>query len=163
MRKAAFISKNQRYRWWLSRDWAIGARVLWIMLNPSKADHEIDDPTIVRVTDFTARTFGAAGFSVCNLYSWRATRPRELKHAVSYGHDIYGSLTDATIIAEASLADTIVLAYGQTGPDRYRAKAVQDLLWDRELLCLGTTQSGHPRHPLMLRKDTQPQVFRCQT
>lgn len=73
MRKAASISPCKRYRWWLSRDWAIGPRVLWIMLNPSTADAENDDPTIGRVTDFTARTFGAAGFSVVNLYSFRAS------------------------------------------------------------------------------------------
>ncbi len=58
---------------------AIGAPVValfvvWVMLNPSTADHVHDDPTIRRCMGF-ARAWGYGGIAVVNLYAWRATDP----------------------------------------------------------------------------------------
>src|SRR4051812_19920431 len=72
MRKGASISSCELYRWTLTRDWADGARVCWVMLNPSDADHEIDDPTILR-------SWGYSGFTVVNLYPFRSPSPPKCK------------------------------------------------------------------------------------
>ena len=45
---------------------------------PSKADHEIDDPTIRREINFTV-DWGYGGLIKVNLFGLRATDPKELK------------------------------------------------------------------------------------
>src|SRR4026208_2484913 len=53
MTRAATISACTRYRYSLRRTWAEGcAIVCFIMLNPSTADADIDDPTIRRCIGF---------------------------------------------------------------------------------------------------------------
>ena len=51
MTRQAEISDDGNYRWWLIRSWGRATiyshpYVVWIMLNPSTADAEVDDPTI---------------------------------------------------------------------------------------------------------------------
>ena len=74
---SAGFSVDKLHRFWLMRRVGPGARVLvWCMLNPSKAGSQGDDPTIRRVTGFT-RAFGYDVAVVVNLFSWRATEPRD--------------------------------------------------------------------------------------
>jgi hypothetical protein len=49
----------------------------WVMLNPSTADAEVDDPTIRRCMSFAKRE-GYDGIEVLNLYGLRATKPKHL-------------------------------------------------------------------------------------
>ena len=44
--------------------------------------------------------------------------------------------------------EKIVAAWGAGGKFQARADTVARLFAGRELWCLGTTQDGHPRHPL---------------
>lgn len=44
--KAAVLSDDGRYRYRLTRRWDDRSMVVWVMLNPSTADAEVDDPTI---------------------------------------------------------------------------------------------------------------------
>src|SRR5689334_16488446 len=77
VRKAASISECGRYRYSLHRWWGAGERLYFVMLNPSTADAEVDDPTIRRCMGF-ARTLGFDGIGVVNLYAFRATKPADL-------------------------------------------------------------------------------------
>ena len=52
-----------------------------------------------------------------------------------------------------ALRDRIVAAWGVSGAYQARADAVVRLFGKRELWCLGTTQAGHPRHPLYVAGD----------
>jgi hypothetical protein len=79
--RGATLSDCGRYRYRLWRRWADGPTVLFVMLNPSTADADVDDPTIRRCIGF-ARSWGAGALEVVNLYAWRATQPAELKAAV---------------------------------------------------------------------------------
>jgi len=67
-----------QYRWTLERVWRAGPHVCWIMLNPSTADHLIDDPTILRCIHFT-QLWGYGGFVVVNLYPFRSPNPAACK------------------------------------------------------------------------------------
>jgi len=51
---STIISPCGKYRYLLERKWGIGLPcVTWIMLNPSTADAEKDDPTIRRCIGFS--------------------------------------------------------------------------------------------------------------
>lgn len=78
MIKSAIISECGKYRYSLSRIWDENkANVLFIMLNPSTADGDVDDPTIRRCIGF-AKSWGYGGIYVGNLFAYRATDPKEL-------------------------------------------------------------------------------------
>lgn len=80
---AAIISPDGVYRYTLERvvnaqpAGNIRDRLCWVMLNPSSADAELDDPTIRRVKRFTADA-GYSDLIVVNLFALRATSPDEL-------------------------------------------------------------------------------------
>ncbi|MFT0140725.1 DUF1643 domain-containing protein [Alcanivoracaceae bacterium MT1] len=154
MIKGAEISPCGRYRWVLTRNWFSAAGVLpFVMLNPSTADAEKDDPTIRRCISFAERE-GFGGIEVVNLYSFRATSPKDMLAA----DDPIGRETDSWLFRAATLpARRVVCAWGANAqPERVRA--VADLIGPvADLVCLGTTKAGHPRHPLYVKGD-QPLV-----
>ena len=62
----AVIKKNKRYSLW--RIWNQDLpKILYIMLNPSMANHIEDDSTVRRLNYFTQK-FGFGGFYVGNIY-----------------------------------------------------------------------------------------------
>lgn len=145
---SATIDGDYRYR--LDRWWGDGPRLVWVMLNPSTADHREDDPTIRRVRGFTQRE-GYDGFTVVNLYSLRATDPAALtSHDDPVGW--HGDLIQHAVIVRAP---AVVVAWGAHPMAEQRARQFRASTPDA--LCLGHTKSGAPRHPLYVRKD-QPLV-----
>src|SRR5437870_2889354 len=83
----AKISDCGRYRYTLTRRVGVGGPLVWVMLNPSTADAEVDDPTIRRVMKFTeASDCGLA--IVVNLFALRSPSPKALRgHADPVGPD----------------------------------------------------------------------------
>lgn len=149
VRKAAVLSPCGTYRYELTRTWGAGKLVGWVMLNPSKADAEVDDPTIRRCMGF-ARAWGYNGIVVRNLYALRATDPRELwQHPDPVGPDNHRAL------ASAGGEALTVCAWGSNA-DPVRAQAVVGslIIARATLRCLGVTKDGQPRHPLYVRGDT---------
>lgn len=124
------------------------------MLNPSTADHEIDDPTIKRCISF-AKQWGFAGVTVVNLFDYRATDPKDLKKAKTP----VSELADDYIGYAGDQCDLLVAAWGNHGAYQDRAEAVNWLFVHipgySGIKCLGLTAKGQPKHPLYLRKDTE--------
>ncbi|WP_027947183.1 DUF1643 domain-containing protein [Amycolatopsis taiwanensis] len=150
VQKSAVISPCGTYRYELTRRWSDGPPVGWVMLNPSTADANLDDPTIRRCIAF-AKAWGYGGIVVRNLYALRATDPRELdRHSEPIGPD-----NDAHLARCVGEPLTIV-AWGARGGDRGRE--VLGLLASRGVRphLLATTGDGQPRHPLYLRADLLP-------
>jgi hypothetical protein len=150
--RSAVFDRSGRYRYALERRWAPGGeRVAFVLLNPSSADAERDDPTIRRCMGF-ARAWGCAALEVVNLFAWRATRPAELRRA---GAPV-GARNDAHLLRAARAASRVVLAWGMHGELAGRGAAVQRLLAEAgaSLHCLGYTQGGQPRHVLYLPRAT---------
>ena len=80
MKKHTIISQDNKYRYQLSRIWdERKPTVLFIMLIPSTADADIDDPTIRRVVNI-AKSWGYGGVFVGNLYAFRSTDPKGLQY-----------------------------------------------------------------------------------
>lgn len=149
---SAIFSKDRRYRYQLTRFWAkVGERIVWVMLNPSKATASENDPTITRCVGFS-KSFGAASMTVVNLFALRATNPKKLlaKPSESVGPD------NIRILAETLQdASRVVAAWGVLS-----GKLLAASLPSREVIqkdgvhCLGRTKSGAPRHPLYLKADS---------
>lgn len=167
MHRSAGISDCGRYRWWLRRSWSLwdaqGMHIkgrgvcCFVMLNPSTADGQQDDPTIRRCIGF-ARSWGFGTLSVRNLFPWRATDPKELLTAANPTGGNHG---DHELIA-ACTADMTVVAWG-AGVPFGRDKDVLEMFREhfpaKSLYCLGTTKNGSPRHPLYVKAGTEPQLF----
>jgi hypothetical protein len=144
----AIISKDGKYRYWLERKLSspIKNTCVFIMLNPSTADAELDDPTIRRCKGFAER-FQCGKLVVVNLFAYRATRPADLYKA----KDPVGKENDKHLAKALALPGMIICGWGANDVnDRAaRLKAMAD--WQKvNLCCLGKTKSGAPKHPLYL-------------
>ena len=147
------------YRYCLGRSWnAAGRRLLVVMLNPSTADHERNDPTLARC-EARARADGFGALRVVNLFAFRATRPQDMLAA----DDPIGPMNDAVIFHCAAVwlrsGDAVLCAWGYRGVHIGRDKVVEALLRGQgsPLHHLGLTAGGMPRHPLYVSHD-QPLV-----
>lgn len=149
----AVYSPCEAYRYALTRTWATGPRLLYVMLNPSTATEARNDPTIERC-ERRARMLGFGAFRVANLFAFRATRPATLLAAP----DPVGAGNDAALVEAAGWADRILCAWGAQGAHLGRAEAAERLLRaaGRPLLHLGLTRDGHPRHPLYVGYGQRP-------
>lgn len=149
VKRTALVSPCGAYRYWLRRQWpdGDGKVVCFVMLNPSTADGDVDDPTLRRCMGF-ARQWGFSTLSVRNLYALRSTNPANLLTH----RDPIGPSGDAELAAAAS-ADLVVCGWGTgvKGTLSRSADAVR-LMRGKPLHCLGFTLSGSPRHPLYVPK-----------
>lgn len=153
MLRRAVLSLDGRYRYRLDRAWdEQGRNVLFVMLNPSTADAEQDDPTLRRCLRF-AQDWGYGSLTVANLYAYRATLPADLKRAV----DPVGPECDHHLERCAREASLIVAAWG-VHDESGRAQQVRRVLGP-EATALAWTKAGQPRHPLYLRADSAPQSW----
>lgn len=146
MENLCTFSPDRRHRYSLVHRWnpLFGDRlILWIGLNPSTADEQQLDPTLTRITTFSKRE-GFDGFWMANLFALRTPYPKEMMADA----DPVGPENDAALLYAANRCERIVAAWGVCGEFQARADAVVKLFAGRELWCLGTTQDGHPRHPL---------------
>ena len=155
----AVFSPCQRHRYTLWRTWdADKPPLIFVMLNPSTADETKNDPTVERC-ERRARRLGYGGVLVLNAYALRSTDPKGLKQVA----DPVGPANFELISQAVGASDgQVVVAWGthindcDKGHERRVAKVLR-LSTDKPLLCLGTTKTGHPKHPLYIRND-QPLV-----
>lgn len=155
--RSAVISDCGTYRYRLERRWAPhGFTVTWVMLNPSTADADTDDPTLRRITAFSRR-MGFSRLIVVNLYAYRATQPADLWRAT----DPVGPDNDEHL-RDAMAGHVVVVAWGALAkPDRI-ARFLQihrAAPGAGRLHALALTSAGQPRHPLYLRGDLTMQPW----
>ena len=147
-----------RYRYALTRTWDEQAkRVMFVMLNPSKANEITNDPTVERC-ERRARALGYGAFRVANIFAWRDTDPHQMRKA----KEPVGPDNDAVLLEGADWADHIIAAWGAHGAHREHGYAMAELLHQtgRPLFHLGLTKAGHPRHPLYISYKTQPILWK---
>lgn len=153
VRKTARISDCGKYRYHLTRVWDEKLHPLtFVMLNPSTADADQDDPTIRRCIGFAKRE-GYGGISIVNLYAYRATDPEQLKHV----NDPFGvgNLNAQREAIEKANGRPVICAWGTKGTlhGGYRHFINLAQRNGANLAALGITKDGHPKHPLYLRGD----------
>lgn len=146
----AHLSYDGRHRFKLGRWWDDGLPcMVFVMVNPSTADHREDDRTIRRCMAFAQRE-GCGGIEVLNLYTLRTPYPRELKCSddierpdnIAAWDSVLSSEEESTIVAAwGSVADTLHLP-----PSRALTTYGPLVEWHS----LGLSKRGFPRHPLYL-------------
>lgn len=140
----------------------------WLMCNPSRADHEIDDPTAGRVMAHSLR-FGCARSLVGNVWALRTPYPADLWRMLAAG--VYSAeMHRANLEALATIGgqcDLHIAAFGAEPGRREKRAAAQAVdaftLGGRfPLYCLGTTDDGLPLHPLARGKLAIPRDVQLQ-
>ena len=151
MQGGAIITGNYRYLLW--REWNGSNKIIsFIMLNPSRADANFNDPTITRCINF-AKSWGYDRLEVVNLFAYRTSKPSLLKQATRP----MGKDNDRYIIESVNRSDRVILAWGNHGVWKKQDLYVLQLLkTHKHLYSLGITKQGCPRHPLYLRSTTKP-------
>ncbi len=142
----AIFDVSSRYRYSLWRAWsAYNPRIAFILLNPSTADGERNDPTIRRCIGF-ARAWKFGSVEVVNLFAYRATDAKEL---LKIDNPI-GEENNCYLIQAVERCSTVVVGWGIRGTLLGRDSQVLSLLAGRKVVfCLGITKDGQPRHPCM--------------
>ncbi|MEL6554591.1 MAG: DUF1643 domain-containing protein [Cyanobacteria bacterium J06621_11] len=156
--RTAIFDQTGDYRYQLGRRWHSQKdhEVAFVMLNPSRADHTKDDPTLRACIQF-AQKWGYASLSVVNLFGYRTPHPRELKQA----KDPVGPENDAYVLRAVAQAQKVVLAWGNDGGllGRDRMMLQQLKPYQAKLHYLQRNRSGQPRHPLYIPRSTTMQAF----
>jgi hypothetical protein len=150
VRKSAIISKCGLFRYELRREWddSLPPYVSG-MLNPSTADHELDDPTIARNIG-RAERHGCGSLIVWNLGAGRATDPQVWKTMA----DPIGPNNDGhieRILTECHDRSGIAVAgWGNDGSFMGRDKAALRIAAKVGITfqCVAMNKGGQPRHPL---------------
>ena len=155
-RSTAIYSSCEAYRYALTRRWAEGPTLAFVMLNPSTATEAANDPTIARC-EARARMWGYGGLAIANLFAFRATDPRDLKAAA----DPTGPAADRLLLQTCRDAALTIAGWGVHGVHLDRAARVRALLRDSGvgLHTLGLTKHGHPRHPLYVAYTRMPEPW----
>lgn len=152
MQMTAHFSHCGQYRYSLQRKWAEGPRILFVMFNPSTADHTQDDPTIGRCISF-AKDWGFGSLQVGNLFAFKTPYPVELFRA----EEPIGEENDQWLADMSTTADCTVAAWGNHGKFMGRGNAVLPRLKNPHFLKM--TKRGEPWHPLYLPRDTKPFAY----
>ncbi|GEP06858.1 DUF1643 domain-containing protein [Methylobacterium oxalidis] len=167
IQRAASLSRCGTYRFTLTRTWGEGGHVCFIGLNPSTADHRIDDPTVRRWIHF-AQAWGYGGFTAVNLHPFRSASPaacREWSRWEEDGPDWY--VRDVIqenlgiVVREAKAAALVVPCWGAGTWDPewvdHLLEEVQtgEAPWP-DLHCFALSQGGHPVHPMARGRNRIP-------
>lgn len=161
MHSEAGLCSSGIYRWWLYQCWADeGPLIIWIMMNPSTADHKKNDPTIQKVMRYSKR-WGYAAALVLNIYAYRTSKPENLPQQEQ---DRIGKSNDWWIETMLRFAKRkrvpVVCAWGvkhQNRGDQVRRMAADLKV---HLQCLEIALSGEPKHPRFLSEDLRPRQFK---
>lgn len=136
-------------RWW---DTPTAPFALWIGMNPSGADDQVDDLTVRKECNWT-RILGLGRYVKANVgsYRWTESVTLSLKREPLVHAD---NLPEIRALAAA--AELIVLSVGKP-PDVLLSAArstFRALKQDgRKVRCLGVTQDGWPKHTSRLGYD----------
>jgi len=154
------ISDCTRYRYSLTQRWGQGERLItWVLLNPSMVEEMVDDPTTLKVGEFSRR-WGYDRMEIVNLFALRAAGPEEL----SAVEDPVGPKNRWFVHQAVTNAELVVVAWGdEIGHVSSRPKTLDDLVDLRRanvvMLCFGLTTAGNPLHPDRIPDSMIPVVW----
>lgn len=155
---ANFGGEGHCYRYMLSHVWdPEKPMAMWLMMNPSVADHRILDPTVAK-TGRVSAALGYGGQFIANVCAYRATDRLRLLEV----SDPVGPSNHQHVVAMARSSGIIVVAHGLLPGDLQRhADATCRILLDNghKPHVLRLTKDGAPSHPLYIPDATVPQPW----
>lgn len=164
----AIFSQDKKHRYFLSRVWndTSGKKiVLFIMLNPSIADQNIDDPTIRRIKSFSVN-WGYDGVFVVNLNSYITSNPLNLVSVDAQKEVTHHFEKNFAQIKEAMQMECVKLIVCAYGNNQYiqeiRIKEIYKIADELKinLYCIKKNKDNSPAHPLYLKSDLKPTLYR---
>ena len=153
----AIFSSCYSFRYSLTRIWDhAGSKLLYILLNPSKATEKISDPTFTRCQT-RALILGYKQFRICNLFAFRSTDPTHLQEIP----EIKGTHNDKILRKSIIWADSIICSWGSLGTFQNRSSEVIKLLKksQKNVYHLGLTKNYQPKHLLYISFKVQPKKW----
>ena len=150
----AIISDDKLYRYALWRQWdASRPGCNFVLLNPSTADADNDDPTIIRLCA-RAKTAGFGSLAVTNAYAYRTKSPKELAKFARAGGDPVGPQNERALYAFGRNAKAVLIGWGthvdEARPDRHKALLAFYSAAGIDVHDLGRNSDGTPKHPLYI-------------
>jgi Uncharacterized protein conserved in bacteria len=156
----AIFSECERYRYRLWRVWDTQKpKVCFVMLNPSRATHEVLDPTVSRCKT-RAETLGYGGLEVVNIFALRSTDPKAL-YEVS---DPVGPHNFEAIVDALDKSDIAICAWGTHGKFMNMAWTIKGRMqgfYPKKTHYLKLNVDGSPAHPLYLPYSLQPVLWKA--
>jgi hypothetical protein len=153
-RLAVFSTCGTR-RYWLRRNLtcATARHVLWIMMNPSRADAQFNDATTTTTTNISAR-HGYDVHGVVNLSAQIEPNSANLAAASGAPDPVNDVAIERALGWIARHGGDIVIAWGACRHLKAREAQLLARLRRRRLLCLGRNADGSPRFPKYIPADT---------
>lgn len=166
--RAAYFSECGRYRYWLGRRWDFVSRpriAVFMLANPSVAGVERDDMTVKKCTGF-AKRWGCTGIEVVNQNAFVSTDPDGLRAVFDPTGPDNNTFVMAAIRGQTTNRSHrgpdvayVVPAWGDSEFNRYPtpqhfAYIAGEVRRGTEVVTLGVTRNGTPRHPSRLGYDT---------
>jgi hypothetical protein len=149
----AEFSTERHYRYALWRVWNPDKGiVMFIGLNPSRANERKNDPTIRRVISF-GYNWGFGGVVMANIYGWISPYPEDLQTC----EDPIGE-NDKWVEALAKHCQRIVFAWGKFKQAEKWSQAIIDMFPDAYALKIN--KDGSPQHPLYVPGNVIPVKFK---
>ncbi len=157
------FSECGSYRWILKRDLLSGEKsVVFIGLNPSKANSSNNDRTLIRIINFSAR-WNYKNIYIINLFGLISKSPIQL----SKSSDPVGEKNDLITLKSLefwreNINCDLWLGWGDNGQLHGRNYEVLKLIknfsnlkskennYSKRVLSLGLSKKGNPRHPLYM-------------
>lgn len=154
--RTADIWAEANCRFSLRRAWGPGPAILWCGANPSTADTEKDDPTMLREIGFSFR-WGFGSLVKVNIEPLISSDPSKLDEWCR-DHAASSALRSENVDRVAMLLQTVDVRVAAWG-NLIKPEVVDDFLQCvhfmldgsidvRKWSCLGTTKSGAPKHTL---------------
>jgi len=157
------FSECGSYRWILKRELLSGKKtIVFIGLNPSKANSSNNDRTLVRIINFCSR-WNYKNIYIINLFGLISKSPIQLSKSndpIGKNNDLI-TLKSLEFWREDSNCD-LWLGWGDKGQLKGRDRKVLKLIknfsnlksnennYSKRVLSLGLSKKGNPRHPLYM-------------
>ncbi len=157
------FSKCASYRWILKRELFLGEKsIVFIGLNPSKANSFHNDRTLIRIINFCSR-WNYKNIYIINLFGLISKSPTQLSKSKD---PIGGNNNLITLITlqfwQKNINCDLWLGWGDNGQLNGRDREVIQIIKNlstfklnenncsKRILSLGLTKNGNPRHPLYI-------------